>query len=111
MRLFNRLVFHLQPVILLSSIPITFAGILYVWNFFDPFVNHDPVIGRDEPGGQLASLTPIVHVIVRCSYTMVGSAAGFSIAISCAHKLPLRDDNVAGNDNIRPDGSQLNRGE
>ena len=98
-------------MILLSSIPITFAGILYVWNFFDAFANYQPEIDWDRPGEQLASLTPIVHAIVRCSYAAIGSAAGFFLAISCAHQLPLRDVNAAGNDNIRPDGSKLNGGE
>lgn len=92
MPLFHRLLFHLQPVILLSSIPITFAGILYVWNFFDPFSNYQPEIDLDRPGEQLASLTPMIHAIVRCSYAMFGSAAGFSIARICAHQLPLRDE-------------------
>ena len=40
MQKFRRLVFHLQPLVVLSSIPITFAGILYVWNFLDPLVKH-----------------------------------------------------------------------
>jgi hypothetical protein len=98
MQLFRRIAFHLQPVIVLSSIPITFAGILYVWNFFDPLVNYEPVTDMERPGEQLASLTPVVHLIVRCSYAMVGSAAGFSIATSCAHQLPLSDDDVPGDD-------------
>ena len=79
-------------MIVLSSIPITFAGILYVWDFFDPLVNYVPVTDMERPGEQLASLTPVVRLIVRCSYAMVGSAAGFTIAISCAHQLPLCDD-------------------
>ena len=105
MLVFRRLVFHLQPVIILSSIPITFVRILYVWNFFDPFANYQPEIDWDEPGGQLASLTPVIPAMLRCSYAMLGSAAGFSIAMSCAHELPLRDDIVAGDDNNRPDRS------
>ncbi len=96
MLVFRRLVFHLQPVIILSSIPITFAGILYVWNIFDPFANYQPEIDLDIPGEQLASLTPIIHATVRCSYAMFGSAAGFSIARICAHQLPLYDDNESG---------------
>lgn len=105
MRLFRRLVFHLQPVILLSSIPITFAGILYAWNFIDPFSNYQPEIDLDISGEQFASLTPIFHAIVRCAFAVLGSAAGFYIAIRCAHQLPLGDDNLADDDNIRPDGS------
>jgi hypothetical protein len=53
---------------------------------------------------QLASLTPVIPAIVRCSYALLGSAAGFSIAIGRAHQLPHRDENAAGDDNIRPDG-------
>ena len=104
MQLFRRLIFHLQPVILLSSIPITFASILYAWNFVDPFANYQPEIDLDIPGEQLASLTPMIHAIVRCSSAMAGSAAGFSIARNCAHKLPLCDDNLNDDDNPRPDG-------
>ncbi len=92
----RRLVFHLQPVIILSSIPIAFASILYVWNLFDPFADYQPEIDLDIPGEQLASLTPIIHAIVRCSFAMVGSAASFSIARICAHHLPLYDDNESG---------------
>ena len=104
MPLFRRLIFHLQPVILLSSIPITFASILSVWNFFDPFANYQPEIDLDIPGEQFASLTTIIHAILRCSFAMAGSAAGFSIARICAHQLPLCEDNETGDDNIRPDG-------
>ena len=98
MKLFRRLAFHLQPVILLSSIPITFVGILYAWNLLDPFSNYQPEIDLDIPGEQFASSTSIFHAIVRCAFAVLGSAAGFYIAIRCAHELPLRDDNVAGND-------------
>lgn len=110
MHLFRRLAFHLQPVILLSSIPITFVGILYAWNLLDPFSNYESEIDLDIPGEQFAALTPIIHAIMRCAFAVLGSAAGFYIAIRCAHQLPLGDDDPAGDDDIRPDGGYTSSG-
>ncbi len=91
---------HHQPAAGGNSLE-QFAGFFEVLtaipvHIFDPFANYQPEIDLDIPGEQLASLTPIIHAIVRCSYAMFGSAAGFSIARSCAHQLPIYDDNEFG---------------